>query len=556
MKLRCLFPSFQVRKIDGSGGLGDVAAGLCKELGRRDDIEIAAVMPGFESVSGDAKQVAKRFDDVVFDGLKIPFGHGNLYGQVCRTTIPTSNASEPEVPCYLIRSPIFDETDPVTGKVDKNSPDKAIAFCRAVLEWIRHLDEPPDIIHSNDWHTALIPVYLQTQYRRDLRIGRTATLHTIHNATGWAFQGSFADVSGLLHLGRFDGAQVFQTGQTQSLEHNGVFNFTKGAMGYADLLVAVSQTYAEELHTSAYGGGLEGVLDSRPGTVSGVVNGIDTSEWNPAEDRLIKPHNFSATDDPKTVREKKGKIRGRLKNWTAPDGSKPFRRLKKGSMLLAMVSRISFQKFPILDACLDDLVEKKDVQLAVLGNADPKDVDGQRWVKRLTELSRKYPVRVTFFNGYDEDLSHLIYAAADAFFVPSVFEPCGLTQLVSMRYGTLPIVRFTGGIADTVVDERAGHHATGFGFAPQIDMPTSEDEFAREGALLLETIHRAQTTFHHREERWDDMVSNGLELDLSWRVPARTYRKLYEEAVLRRMRSFLHQPAPSPKTERVAEKSR
>jgi|GEM_PF-316978 len=550
MQLNVLLASDQVRGIDGTGGLGDVTTALAKELARRKDIDIRIIMPGYQQA---AEKLPALFADVVIPDLRVPMGEDTVSVQVCRYLLPQIGAASPRVPVYLLVQPqVFARRE--------NSGPQAVLLARATLEFIAHSTEfQPDLIHCNDWHTGLIPVYIESLYRQNPTLGRMATLYTTHNNTGEAYQGAhpFYEVQHLCGLP----SDSFLPGQTRSLEHFGRFNFAKGGFGFADLVNTVSIRYAAELQSRAFGGRLEQVLRDRGQDLCGIVNGIDVEEWDPAGDEFLPAEcRFSADDSLAQIRTSKLRIRERLRQWRDPaTGAFPFEKLRPDSLLIGVVTRITDQKMPVMLPLREDTgfdyeipspLERicrdvGDVQFVILGSADRNDWRGLRYAQRLAELGNQLPDQLLFFDGFSIELSHLIYAGSEMFLVPSVFEPCGLTQLTSMRYGGVPVVRSVGGLRDTVIDERAGHAANGFTFCEfegPVEEWTAMVDVPRAAELLYHTLRRAIEIYHH-EVRWEQLVRNGMRRDSSWKVPAAQYRKLYETAVARRVGRWFSVPS-------------
>jgi starch synthase len=267
------------------------------------------------------------------------------------------------------------------------------------------------------------------------------------------------------------------------------------------------------------------------------VNGIDVEEWDPARDRALGDHRYAPEEPPDRVLAKKRAVRAALRAWTVPAdrahrraGEQPYARVADDSMLIGVVTRIDYQKCPVLLAALDSLCRIHAVQIAVLGNANPNDPLGQRYEARLRAAQSE---RLLFFDGFDIPLSHLIYGASETFLVPSVYEPCGLTQLVAMRYGSVPIARGVGGLVDTVVDEADASRAAaanGFRFKEVVDPSRMVDEGTAAG-LLVATVERALAV--RATPRWRELVRNGMARDSSWTVPAAQYAKLYDDAMRR-----------------------
>ena len=549
MKLNVLLVSDQVRGIDGTGGLGDVATALGKELARRDDVEIRLLMPGYERIS--EKNVEDRFERIVVADLPIPLGDRIVRAQVCAYSLPKFADDEPDVTCYLLRQPEF------FGRRE-NSGAQGVLLSRGAVAFAEHFaDFRPDVIHCNDWHTGLIPVYLKTLFKSDPYLGRIATLFTAHNSSGEAYQGAhdFRDVQHLSGLP----LECFRPGSTRSLEHYGRFNFAKGGFGFADLVNTVSLTYASEIRGRAFGGGLEMVLEERAQDLCGIVNGIDVHEWDPAHDAFLPADcAFGPDDTPDQIRACKRKLREELRQWRDPAGNLPFAEVRDDTSLIGVITRITYQKMPILLPLREDTglsgdvpspVERichdhSDVQFVFLGNADPRDMQGQHYVGWLRHLARTLPQQVMFYDGFSIGLSHLMYAASELFLVPSVFEPCGLTQLTSMRYGTVPVVRGVGGLRDTVIDEAESPSANGFRFlelaGPARNWPGMVD-IPRAVEAFQHTLQRASPV-RKNESRWNELVRNGMRRDSSWAIPSAQYRKLYDAAVQRRVEQFFCVP--------------
>jgi len=531
MKLRVLMVSNQVRGIDGTGGLGDVAAALAKALAVKEDIDVRILMPGFRTVSGIG--VENRFDTVIATDIPVPFGDQLRPAHVCQYFIPALNQDEPRVPCYLLCMDAYDRA--------ADSPEQAILLSRGALEFLRAFENfRPDIIHCNDWHTSLIPVYLNTLYRSDPYLGRIATLYTTHNV-GYFYQGAFPDdnftepADTLLFQAGFD-KSIFQPLQTRSLEHQNRLNFTKGGLGFADLINTVSITYSQEIRTAAFGGGFDHLLQERSRDLCGIVNGIDTAEWNPENDPIIAPCHFSKSDPVDSIIKQKRQIRKLLINWEK-GGRKPFAGIKDTTLLMAFIGRITDQKTDILMPILEKLCGWNHIQLAILGSAHPQDSKGSQYAAEIRNLSENYPDTLFFNEGFETGLSHLIYAAADLFLMPSVYEPCGLAQMISMRYGALPLVRFVGGIVDTVTDEQAGAQGNGFGFKEAVADRFAMVDILPAAELLSATVRRAIDLFRNNPQRWQELVRNAMARDVSWVIPAGQYQKIYQAAIRSRVRS-------------------
>ena len=347
----------------------------------------------------------------------------------------------------------------------------------------------PDVFHCHDWQTALIPVLLRTLYDEDPALGDIPTVFTIHNL---GYQGIFSpDTLPLLML-------PWDLFTITKLEFFGKVNFMKGALTYADFITTVSRKYSQEIQTVEYGFGLEGVLRSRNPNIAGILNGVDYEEWNPATDRYIAA-NYSAQS-----LEGKQKCRcDLLRRFSLdPDSTAP---------VIGIVSRFAAQKGFDLIALSADRLAHEDVTVCVLGSGD-KDFEDL-----FRRLVRQYPKRFAVKVGYDNEMAHRIEAGSDLFLMPSRYEPCGLNQVYSLKYGTVPVVRATGGLDDTIesYDARTGK-GTGFKF----------HEYTPEA--LLASMQAALQLFANPKE-WRKLMLNGMARDFSWTVAAREYLKIYDK---------------------------
>lgn len=383
------------------------------------------------------------------------------------------------------------------GKGDYwDNAERFTLFPRAILEALPHLDWQPDIIHCNDWQSALAPLFLKTVYQNDPFYSSIATLFTVHNL---AYQGVFWAED--FHL--LTGLSKKEIFTINGLEFYGKLNFMKGGLLYADSLNTVSKKYAEEIQTKEYGCGLDGVLRYRRDELYGVLNGIDYTEWDPARDKFIaRP--FERGDFEGKEEDKKALL---------AEVGLPY---KKTTSLIGIVSRLAAQKgFDILAEVIDDLMEEK-LQIVLLGTGD------ERYHKLFTKISKKHKDKIAVFLRYANAMAHKIYAGSDMFLMPSRYEPCGLGQLISLKYGTIPVVRATGGLADTIYElDHRGRRGNGFVF----EEPS--------GLELLATVKRALVTY--RDKRvWKAMVKRAQAADFSWDTSSREYLKLYKHAIAKR----------------------
>jgi starch synthase len=497
---RILFAASEVIGFAKTGGLADVIGALPRALARRGH-QTAVVMPLYAAVRHGPHAI--RPTDVHFF---IPLGQRSLPGRLWRGALPDS-----EVPIYFVEQPdLFERDDPAAGRGIYNFtrpdgqrqdyPDNAerfIFFTRAILEGLPGVEFWPEILHCNDWQTALLPVYLRELYGRQSRLhaqryAALRTLLTIHNI---AYQGIFA-ADAMMYTGLQQ--RLFNHRQ---LEYYGNLNFLKAGCVFADALSTVSPRYAEEVQTMVFGYGLEGVLSERKTALSGIVNGVDYADWDPARDKHL-PVQY----DSETVFDRKPACKLALQaRFNLPQ--------RPEVPVLAMVARLAEQKGVELLLHSSQELLTHDVQIVVLGEGDPA------YHRPLTEIHARQPEKTGLMIGFDESLAHLIEAGADMFLMPSKFEPSGLNQLYSLRYGTVPIVRAVGGLYDTITDATpeavAAGTANGFRFGPYT--PTA----------FQQAVHRALACYHYRPEVWRQIVVTGMRQDWSWDRSAGEYERLY-----------------------------
>lgn len=467
-----------------SGGLADVAGALpvaLEHLGH----QTALFLPCY-------RQVWKSGTPMTGAGiaLRIPVGARVVEGFVHVTHLPRSS-----VRVYLVDQPEYFDREHLYQDNGRDYPDNCerfVFFDRAVLETIRLLDLRPDVIHCNDWQTGLIPVYLEEHYRSIPGFSAVGTLFTIHNL---AYQGSFWHYD--MPLTGLD----WRLFNWRQLEFHGHLNFMKAGLVFSDLLSTVSPTYAKEIQTPELGCGLDGLLRSRREDLYGIVNSIDMDAWSPTREPML-----AERYDASTAVQGKEACKAQLQRIA----SLPER---PEVPLFAQIGRLDPQKGWDLLAEVADDVLRGDVQMVVLGTGLP------RYHDLLDLLADKHSGKLRAFLEFSNTLSHQIEAGADIFLMPSLYEPCGLTQLYSLAHGTVPIVRATGGLADTVVDATpqtlADGTATGFVF---------REPNARE---LRATIDRALALWPDRE-LWNRLIQNGMRGDWSWDKSAEQYARLYE----------------------------
>ena len=368
--------------------------------------------------------------------------------------------------------------------------EKFAYFSKAVLASLPYIDFAPDIIHCNDWQTGLIPVFLHTVFGDDNFYAGIKTVFTIHNLQfqgRWRIQ-EIMDITGLP-------AHIFNA---YELESYGEANYLKGGVVYADYITTVSDTYAQEIQTEYYGEGLNGLLSARHFDMQGIVNGIDYTTYNPQTDSKIYM-NYDASN----FRKKKYVNKERLQEELGLE-------VDKKKYMIGLISRLTDQKgLDLINAVMDGLVDEF-TQLVVIGTGEPQ------YENMFRHYAWKYPNRVSANICYSDDLAHKLYAAADAFLMPSRFEPCGLTQMISFRYGTVPIVRETGGLKDTVqAYNEYDNSGDGFSFTNY-----NADE-------MLQVINYSKHIFYDRKRQWNQMVDRGMANDFSWNASKFRYEGLY-----------------------------
>lgn len=395
---------------------------------------------------------------------------------------------------YFIDCPLYYHRDPIYTS-DPDEDERFVLLQNAVFYVLQRLRWAPDIIHCNDWETALIPVYLKERYNADRLFANTATVLSIHNL---GYQGLFSkDAIATAGLS-YD--KYYPTGP---FEFYNSFSFLKAGILYADIISTVSETYAQEIQTPEYGAGLEGVLALRRHDLFGVLNGIDTEQWNPAVDNII-PYRYQIDDWSNKLKNKQALL----------DSLKlPFH---ENIPVIGMITRLFEQKgVELLAASFDDLMQHP-LQLVILGSGKEKYEDF------LGQAVQKYPKKVSIYLGFNNELAHLITAGSDMFLMPSLYEPCGLNQMYSLNYGTVPIVRRTGGLADTIKDY---HELNGLGNG------FSFDDFTPHA--MYTAVVRALELFQQRET-WREIMIRGMAEDFSWQASARKYVELYKRAKSKR----------------------
>ena len=478
--MKILFVASEVAPFAKTGGLADVTGSLPKEL-KRMGHDVRIVLPFYKTVAEGGFAVSD-----VTHRVSVRLGGEVETGLVRRTFLD-------DIPVYLVEHEEYFQRDFLYGTPSGDYPDnprRFAFFSRCVLEFLKLEDFPPDVLHCHDWQTALIPVILKHEVPRDPFYHGTAVLYTIHNL---AYQGLFPKEA-LAEMG-LDQSYF----SIERLEYYGKINLMKGAIFAADLINTVSETYCREIQTHAQGCGLDGVLQVRAADLSGILNGLDYAEWDPATDRDIFS-TFSAANPAARAANKAD-----LQRLLGLEQS-------AGIPLVGMVSRLSAQKgFDLVAKLLPALAAKK-VQLVILGGGEEK------FVRLLSAAAGPKGKNFSFQFEFDLTLARKIYAGCDMFLMPSHYEPCGLGQLIALRYGAVPVVRKTGGLADTVVDPKESTAPTGFSFT------------AYRAKALEETVARAITAWQDKAG-WEKIMRRGMAIDFSWHHSAREYEKLYRRGV-------------------------
>lgn len=486
--LKVLFVGSEAVPFVKVGGMGDVIGALAKELSAL-GINVRIVIPKFVDVQKNIQRLglkSKRVEPVaVFIDGKEEFGQIEEYRYQNITYYIIDN------PDYYARNGLY--FDRQTKQEYHDNLRRFVFFNKVALETAKIFDFQPDIVHTHDWQTGLVPIYLKTIYKFDSFYQSTKSVITAHN---------------LSYQGIFPVEQFTLTGldwkyfTVEGLEYYGHLNLLKGGIVFSDITITVSETYAKEIQSPEYGNGLEGIMINKANNnkLFGIVNGVDYSEWDPENDKYLKDKfgiGYSATtlENKLKIKEKFLKEAGVKK----PDLSKP---------LIGAISRLIDQKgWDILMEIIEPLLEQ-DVYFTVLGTGK------QEYENRLKELAEKYPQKALIKIKFDIPCSHYIEAASDIFLMPSRFEPCGMNQLYSLRYGTITVVRNTGGLADTVKNGKTGFIFNNY----------NPDD-------LISTIKKAIDIYCNSPEKWKKMMQSAMKEDWSWKKSAKSYINLYKDAV-------------------------
>lgn len=466
-KKKILFVGSEVLPFAATGGLGEVLGSLPKALAARGDYDVRVMMPYYSDIGEQYRNSAKYLCN-----YNVGLSWRNLYCGLFEL-------KQDNVTYYFIDNEYYFHRDGLYGFYDDG--ERYAFFCKAVMDSFYFIDFMPDIIHANDWQTALIPIYNNSKYHYDIKL-----IFTIHNIE---YQGQYdlKILPTVFDLPPEAGAYV---------EYEGCINLVKGAIETSDCVTTVSESYAKELEDPAFAHGLQDMIKKNNWKTRGILNGIDAEGYNPATDTAIA-HNFTSTDF-------SGKVQDKLELQRLAG-----LREDAGVPVIAIISRLVAHKgLDLITKAMENIVRNCEVQLVVLGKGDRKYEDYFIW------LQNQYNGKVSAMITYNKDLSRKVYAGADMFLMPSKAEPCGLSQMIACRYGTVPIVRETGGLRDSIVDCSYGE-GNGFTFADY-----NPDDMAN-------AIYRAIDLYYNNPEGWDKLRKYISTIDFSWAKSADKYDEMY-----------------------------
>lgn len=479
-KLKILLVSAEVEPFAKTGGLADVAGALPKAL-KVAGHDVRIVMPKYQIISTRMNYVTDFSVEMLGKNETCIIREGSLNFE--------ENDENYSIPVYFVDNYHYFDRPGIYCYGD--DADRFVFFDKAVLQMLPAIGFKPDVIHCNDWQVGPIPLYLKEKYKDDAYYNEIATLYTIHNLQ---YQGNFGKgVLSVLGLGE----EYFTP---EKLEFYGEVNFMKSGVLYSDIINTVSKTYVNEIKTKEYGERMDGLLKAKSDVLYGIVNGIDTDSYNPNTDSKIFKNYSVKNIEAKSINKRKLQMELGLSTTNAP--------------MIAMVTRLVDQKgLELIRDIMPDLL-KSDMQLVVLGLGDPY------YENMFKKYAKEYPNKVCARIEFNDTLAHKMYAGADMFLMPSKFEPCGLGQLIALRYGTVPIVRQTGGLADTVNDFKIEtEKGNGFSF---------KDYSSR---MLMKTMIRAMSVYKNMPDVWENIVKEGMSDDFSWNKVADKYVELYLKAI-------------------------
>jgi starch synthase len=477
-RLRICLASSEISPLAKTGGLADVTAALAAYFARKGH-DCRVLVPFYAGIETDGLEIEELPE---LADLELQLGGRSFSYSIVRTRLPGKGPT-----IHLLRCPeLYFRREIYSG------PDEHLRFIllsRAAIEMCQRAQFAPDIFHCHDWHTALVPAYLKTRYAWDQLFAKTRTVLTIHNI---GYQGVFG--AGILYeMGLSSSPEVLDP---EDLHYDRI-NFLKTGIIHADLLTTVSPTHAREILEPGYGMGLDGWLRGRSGSLIGILNGVDYAEWSPRTDEHI-PHHYSA-----------GRMAGKERNKQAVMHELGLD-YQFDRPLVGMVTRLTYQKgIDLVQEVLPELLKSRDFSLAVLGGGEAHHERFFHW------LHAQFPGRVSFYQGFNNPLAHRIEAGADIFLMPSRYEPCGLNQMYSLRYGTVPVVRATGGLADSVQHfDAASGRGTGIVFH---DFDANGLRWALNTTLDL----------YPNKHAWKQLVANGMDQNYSWEEQGELYVRAF-----------------------------
>jgi len=473
-KIKVLFVTSEVAPFSGTGGLGEVAGSLPRAVNDGKDCEVRVISPLYGSFP-EARR--KDLEFVCWTFIELSWRR-----QYCGVF----KLKEGNTVHYFIDNEYYFKRDRLYGYGDDG--ERFAFFSKAVIDILPRIGYKPDVLHCNDWQTALVPIYYKLFYMYTEGFGGIKTVFTIHNIEyqGWFDRSMLGDVFGIPDNEFF------------SVEHFGEINLMKGAIDYTDFLTTVSPTYAQEILSREYAHTLDGDLWRNRNKLRGILNGVDTETYDPEKNQALFKH-YSADD-------KSGKkiCKAELQKMLGLP-------VKADVPLIAMITRLASHKgIDIVKAAMNELLSR-DLQFVVLGTGDPDYENYFRYIQNV------YPDKIKAIIAFNKDLSHKIYSGADMFLMPSVSEPCGLSQMMACRYGTIPIVRETGGLKDSITDAYNGDIGNGYKFG----------RYAADD--LINAVDRATGLYRDYPDKWKGLVDRAMRTDFSWHVSAEEYVKLYKE---------------------------
>ena len=473
--MKILFVASEAHPFIKTGGLGDVIGALPLSLKNLSN-DVRVIIPNYKDIKEEIKSNLKYIDN-----FRVNVGWRNQYCGIFEYDCEG-------VKFYLIDNEYYFKRGGLYGYYDDG--EKFAFFSRAVLEFLKHIQWTPDILHCNDWQTAMVPVLHKLEYIKEEKFRNIKTVLSIHNLF---FKGLFSPQV-LPELFGYD----YEPFYNRSLEHNGAISFLKGGINYCDKVLTVSKTYAEEIKTPEYGEGLDGLLKHREYLLEGIVNGIDYKEYDPETDKYI---NFNYSFETIVNKELNKELLQKELNLT----------VNKDIPMIGLVSRLTHQKgCDLIIKVLDELL-KEEVQVVILGTGD------YIYEESFKSFKNKFKDKISVNIQFSNDLAHKIYAASAMFLMPSLVEPCGLGQLIALRYGSIPIVRETGGLKDTITPyNEYDESGNGFSFRNY-----SSDE--------LFMISRYAINIFKDKNRWNKIIKSAMSSDNSWEKSAKEYMRVYNE---------------------------